>query len=297
MRLEQLQYLIEMNRTGTMHKAGENLFISQPAISMGLKKLEEELKINIFDRKKSGLVPTPIGNLIINEAENILAHIMHIYRLSKHEQAATVTDIQDLAVYCEYPLSSSILPIILPTVHHFFPTIKISTTEQKSGKDVIKSVEKNGAAMGFVYHDGKTSLNPTIDWHYMCKCDAYIIGAEHFLPWSVDQITVDHIKKLPIVIRSMPVMKKILPDFSKEKYNIIIEAAGTDIRNAYVEKGIACAVIYKFGNMIPCKPVAANLRMIPLEPISDVELYMCAGKEFSANMAHFIVSFLTQDIT
>ena len=55
MRLEQLQYIIEIEKTGSISKAAENLYLTQPSVSAGVSALEKELKFKIFKRTKSGM--------------------------------------------------------------------------------------------------------------------------------------------------------------------------------------------------------------------------------------------------
>ena len=50
--LEQLKQLIAFAKHGTLSKASENLYISQPALSRSIQKLEKTLGVELFDRKK-----------------------------------------------------------------------------------------------------------------------------------------------------------------------------------------------------------------------------------------------------
>ena len=61
MRIEQLLYLSEIAKTHSISIAANNLFVSQPAISTAIKKLEEELDVTLFSRSKNGVFLTPIG--------------------------------------------------------------------------------------------------------------------------------------------------------------------------------------------------------------------------------------------
>ncbi len=66
MTLEQLHYVLEISKIGSMNKAAPNLFITQSALSLSIKKLEEELGQSIFIRNNRGIRLTPFGKLFIS---------------------------------------------------------------------------------------------------------------------------------------------------------------------------------------------------------------------------------------
>ena len=67
----QLQYLLEIHKTGSISQASKSLMISQPNISLTLKALEEELGYPIFLRTRKGLIPTTQGTAVIDHATRI----------------------------------------------------------------------------------------------------------------------------------------------------------------------------------------------------------------------------------
>ena len=71
MTFAQLQYLLEVHKTGSFSQAAKNLFVSQPSISLTLKALEAELGYPIFLRTRKGLVPTAQGAAVIDHATRI----------------------------------------------------------------------------------------------------------------------------------------------------------------------------------------------------------------------------------
>lgn len=71
MTFPQLQYLLEIHRTGSVTQAAKNLFVTQSSVSIALSTLEKELGFPIFVRSKRGLTPTPRGSLVIEHAVRI----------------------------------------------------------------------------------------------------------------------------------------------------------------------------------------------------------------------------------
>src|SRR5690625_1837640 len=72
MTLTQLSYIIAVDKYRHFATAAEKSFVTQPTLSMQIQKLEEELGIIIFDRSKSPVVPTEIGEKVIKKAQEIL---------------------------------------------------------------------------------------------------------------------------------------------------------------------------------------------------------------------------------
>ena len=66
MTLEQLHYVLEIAKTGSMNKAAKNLFITQSALSLSIKNLEGELSRPIFIRTNKGIHLTPFGQIFVS---------------------------------------------------------------------------------------------------------------------------------------------------------------------------------------------------------------------------------------
>lgn len=73
MTIQQLQYILEVQRTGSVSRAAKNLFVSQSGISTGIANMEAELGFSIFERTRYGMVPTPRGMRVLTHAAKICA--------------------------------------------------------------------------------------------------------------------------------------------------------------------------------------------------------------------------------
>ena len=56
-----LKYIIEVEKTGSISRAAENLYMSQPRLSKAIRELEKSVGISIFKRSSKGVVPTTKG--------------------------------------------------------------------------------------------------------------------------------------------------------------------------------------------------------------------------------------------
>lgn len=76
MTFQQLQYLLEVAKTGSISKAAENLFVTRSGVSLCIRSLEEELGYPIFLRTPTGLIPSELG-------AQVLAHVKLICNTQK----------------------------------------------------------------------------------------------------------------------------------------------------------------------------------------------------------------------
>src|SRR6187551_2163754 len=75
MNIQQLEYLLAVNELRHFARAAEYCHVTQPTLSMMLRKLEEELAIRIFDRSRQLVVPTREGEEIIRRARIIMDEV------------------------------------------------------------------------------------------------------------------------------------------------------------------------------------------------------------------------------
>ena len=86
MNLLYLQYAVEVEKTGSINKAAENLFMGQPNLSRAIKELEASLGITIFTRSSKGMVPTTRGEEFLYYAKKVLSEVDIIENLYKNAE-------------------------------------------------------------------------------------------------------------------------------------------------------------------------------------------------------------------
>ena len=75
MNLMHLKYVVEIDKTRSISKAAENLYMGQPNLSRSIKELEQSLQITIFKRTPKGIEVTSDGEEFIQYAKKILADV------------------------------------------------------------------------------------------------------------------------------------------------------------------------------------------------------------------------------
>lgn len=79
MNTSHLPYIIAVASTGSLSAAAKELGISQPALSKHLKKLEQEVRVELFFHKQKKYIPTPAGRLYLQTARRILEQVRHTH--------------------------------------------------------------------------------------------------------------------------------------------------------------------------------------------------------------------------
>ncbi len=144
--LTQLEYIVAVDTYRHFGKAAEHCFITQPTLSMQIKKLEEDLEIIIFDRSKQPLIPTDVGQRIIDQARVVLKQSDEINNIVKDHKGQVsgmlrVGIIPTLAPY--------LLPIFIGKYKKKYPNIFIKVVEQTT-ENIVKLLNKDLIDVGIL---------------------------------------------------------------------------------------------------------------------------------------------------
>lgn len=88
MNLSQLRYITEVQKTGSITRAAQNLYMGQPNMSKAIKELEGEIGIRLFRRTAKGVEPTEAGQLFLRRAAKILEQVDALQQLYGADRAA-----------------------------------------------------------------------------------------------------------------------------------------------------------------------------------------------------------------
>jgi len=86
MTLQQLQYIMALDTERNFVRAAEKCFGTQPSLTMQVRKLEDELGVKIFDRSKKPLIPTRLGEKLVEQARTILKESSRMKELINENQ-------------------------------------------------------------------------------------------------------------------------------------------------------------------------------------------------------------------
>lgn len=136
----EIEYVIVIAQEKTLSKAAERLFVSQPALSRFLLKLEDELGITLFERKKRELIPTYAGELYLETARNIL---QLQEKLDRELTMLKETNHGKLSIGITPGRGHTVLPKILPDFRRQFPDYELQIYEEDV--DTLEAMLNDGS--------------------------------------------------------------------------------------------------------------------------------------------------------
>lgn len=151
MTIQQLRYIIAINRFRNFAKAAESCHISQPTLSAMLVKLEEELDIRIFERNNKSVSPTKTGERIIRQAEQVLLETERINEFVFEEKGKIGGD---FSLSVGPTIAPYILPKFIRIYQESYPSVNLSIQELKA-EHMLASLLRGEIDAGIAIADNK----------------------------------------------------------------------------------------------------------------------------------------------
>jgi LysR family hydrogen peroxide-inducible transcriptional activator len=131
--LTQLEYIVALERHGNFRQAAKACFVTQPTLSMQIKKLEEDLGVVIFDRSAQPIRATPIGRQILEQSAVVLSQAARLQDLIKEakeriEGELKLSVIPTLAPY--------VLPLFLQRFADAYPLVQLKIEERTTDSTI-----------------------------------------------------------------------------------------------------------------------------------------------------------------
>ncbi len=144
--LIQLEYLVALAHYQSFSLAAENCYVTQPTLSMQIKKMETDLNVVLFDRTKKPVKPTSLGEQLIAQAKIILSETAKIHELVQQ-------NLETLSGTLRIGIIPSIAPYLLPNFIGKFaqdnPRIEIKIKELLSA-DIMEAIDHDQIDIGIL---------------------------------------------------------------------------------------------------------------------------------------------------
>lgn len=144
--LIQIQYLIALDEHRNFIKAADASFVTQPTLSMQIKKLEEELGVRLFDRSKQPIEPTVIGKRIIEQAKLIYKETAYIENILK-EFTGEVSGTLKIGVLPT--ISNALIPKLISQIAQHYPDLKLHISEMLTN-EIVEDLSQNKIDVGII---------------------------------------------------------------------------------------------------------------------------------------------------
>lgn len=146
MTLQQLEYIRAVEEYGHFGKAADACGVTQPTLSLMVKKLEEELDVRIFDREVHPVVPTSMGRKIIEKAGQVLYSANQIVEFTRSEKQLSSGPVSIAMI-------ATVAPVLIPGMFTFlgkkYPDI-LPQVQEMLTSTIIQKLKKAEVDMGIM---------------------------------------------------------------------------------------------------------------------------------------------------
>lgn len=178
MNLRNLKYLVAVAKHSHFGNAAKECYVSQPALSMQLQKLEDELGVNLFERTNKSVMITQVGQKIVELAKVILDNENQIKDIATFYTNPFAGDLK----LGSFPtLAPYFFPKIMDNISEKYPNLRIYLVEEKTETliDKLKNGEIDAAFLAYPLPTSENSLE-----YKELFDDEFFLAVSHQHPFS-----------------------------------------------------------------------------------------------------------------
>ena len=193
MTLTELRYIVAVARERHFGKGADACHVSQPTLSVAIKKLEDELQVKLFERNASEISITPLGEEIIRQAQSVLEQAELIKDIAKRGKDPLAGSLRRGVMYTSGPY---LLPDLVRQMIAMLPQMPLILQENFTVKllDQLRSGEIDCAILAEPFPDTNLAIAPLYDEPFMAA-----VPSSHALAVR-SSITAEEIKKETLLL-------------------------------------------------------------------------------------------------
>ncbi|MEX0812764.1 MAG: hydrogen peroxide-inducible genes activator [Chitinophagales bacterium] len=276
MTLVQLEYIVALDNHRHFVQAAKSCFVTQPTLTMQIKKLEEELNVVIFDRHRTPLVPTKEGAKILEKARDVLREARQLRTMVKSDKELLsgkfrIAVIPTLAPY--------ILPLFWTPFLNEFPELDLKVEEEQSDQIIekLKNDELDMAILVTPVEDRQIKEHPVFYEAFL----AYTAQNQYFYKQEMVEPSDIENKNLLILNEGHCFRNQVLnicSQDSKRKSKFVYESGSIETLIRMVDKGYGYTLIPELG--VPQHPKDPKMIKKFKEPQPVREVSVITHKSF-----------------
>lgn len=203
MKLSQVEVIVEIAKAGSISQAAQNMFISQPGVSKILKRFEEEVGAQIFERVSTGIRLTPIGRRFVDNALDIMYQIDQLEDLFDKKSAAIFMDLKIAS------MSYHFMQCMLSELYLKYSQNLINIKYTECGiENQLELISKGDIEIGIVTfwqpdvrRAKKKALTKGIEYHRLGTAVAHIGVSKNSksYPKGVDRFDLQRLANMPVI--------------------------------------------------------------------------------------------------
>ncbi|MBL0718679.1 hydrogen peroxide-inducible genes activator [Piscinibacter sp. Jin2] len=171
MTLTELRYIVALARERHFGRAAEACFVSQPTLSVAIKKLEDELDCKIFERGSNEVSVTPLGDEIVRQAQSVIEQAAAIKEIAKRGKDPLAGPLKLGIIYTIGPY---LLPELVRNTIDRVPQMPLMLQENFTVKllDMLRTGELDAAILAEPFPDTGLAVAPLYDEPFMVAAPA-----------------------------------------------------------------------------------------------------------------------------
>jgi LysR family transcriptional regulator, hydrogen peroxide-inducible genes activator len=176
MTLTELRYIVALARERHFGRAAERCFVSQPTLSVAIKKLEDELGVTLFERGGSEISITPVGRRVVEQAQRVLEEASLIKQIALEGKDDLEGPLRFGTIYTIGPY---LMPQLIPLLHKRAPRMPLLIQENYTARlgEFLKTGEVDLVVLSLPFSEPGIVTQPVYDEPFRV-----LVPAEH--PWS-----------------------------------------------------------------------------------------------------------------
>lgn len=146
MTIQQLEYIIAVEKYRHFGQAAEACFVTQPTLSAQVSKLERELDVILFDRSKMPVIPTETGEILVAQAKRVVMESKAIFETIS-QLRGDIGGVLKLGIIPT--LAPYLLPLFIKSFIEKYPNVRLQVQEMVT-EDILKNLKNDELDLGIV---------------------------------------------------------------------------------------------------------------------------------------------------
>ena len=240
-RLKQLRAFCYAAQAGSISKAAEMLFLSQPSVSLQIQALERELNTTLFERRGPNIKLTPEGRILLELARPMVRGIDSLMDTF----SAHCGNLQngDLDIATGESTILYILPEPIKTFAERYPGIRLKM-HNVTGRDGLAMLHADEVDFAF---GSMLEVPAGINYYPIFTYDPWLITAPNHPLASKKSVTLDDISPYGLILPPRHLSTWRIVDLVFQQHNVnyrvALEAGGWEVIKRYVELGMGISIV------------------------------------------------------
>ena len=261
MELQQLRLFLAAAESESFTRGAERAFVSQPALSASIAKLESEMGVKLFTRNKRNVVLTPAGRMLLKRAQVIVGECSRAKdELKRHDEQRT------LRLGVVNTLSIKPVARLIEQYRRENPGLRVRVTDA-SEPEIHKLAQENRIDLALTRLQSQSSTKQSFVHTKELFSEVFTVAMapDHHLSRS-PYLSIKDLQKEPFISRSHCEHRRVLQDLLKAeniRLNVTYITNQDDRALALVEAGVGIAIVpehYKFSGIVTCPLVEMESR-------------------------------------